>query len=147
MAVTTVIAMSIVNVVFVFALVLMLVRGLRRRHEIRHSERPFRVASCRIGELFSNRRCVGKARMVDVVHGLGKQHRDVLVMQLVHRSAAVAHSADEAEMAQQAKLVRHERLLEADARRKLADRARTIAEACQQPHATRRRESLHRLRD
>ena len=85
--------------------------------------------------------------MVDVVHGLGKQHRDVLVMQLIHRSTAVAHPANQAEMAQQAKLMRHERLLETDARRKIADRARTVAETCQQTHATRRRQSLHRLGD
>ena len=86
-----------------------------------------------------------EARVVDVVHGLREQHGDVVVVQLVDREPSISDAPDEPEMAQQAKLVRAERLLEPDARGKGTDRTRTVAQARKQAHAARGRERLHRL--
>jgi hypothetical protein len=79
-------------------------------------------------ELRGNCRRVGEPRVVDVVYCLGKQNRDVLVVQFVDRQSAIAHAAHKAEVAQEPELVRDERLLEPDAYRQSAYGTGAVAE-------------------
>ncbi len=85
--------------------------------------------------------------MVDVMDGLGEQHRDMLVVELVYGGTALAHAAHEPEMPQQAQLVGDERLLEPHTHCQRTDGAGPVAQACEQPHAARRRKCLHCLGD
>ena len=83
--------------------------------------------------------------MFDVVDGFLEENTDVRVVERVDNLAAAALADDEAQVAKEAKLVRDGRLLHLNGGSKLADRARRLAEASENPHPARSREGLHRL--
>ena len=85
--------------------------------------------------------------MLDVEHGLVEQVGYVRVVKPVDHLAPPALSNDEPQVTQHAELVRNGRRLHPDRRRELAHRARAFAQPTKNPHTTRRRKSLHRLRD
>ncbi len=85
--------------------------------------------------------------MFDVVDGFLEQDGDVCVVECVDDPAAASLPDDEAEMAEQAKLVGDGRWLHADRFGEVVDRPRRVAELGENAHAAGRRERLHRLRN
>ena len=85
--------------------------------------------------------------MLGVRDGLGQQRADVVVVQRIDHLPAVALADDEAEVPEHPQLLGDRRLGHLELVGELADRARAGAEAAEDPHAARRRERLHRLRD
>jgi hypothetical protein len=85
--------------------------------------------------------------VLGVGDGLGEEHPDVLVVEGVDHAAPAALADHESQVAQDAELLGYGRLLHRDLERQLTDRARSGAEAAQDPHAAGRGESLHRLGD
>jgi hypothetical protein len=82
--------------------------------------------------------------VLDVVDGLVDERRDVIVVELVDDVAATAHADDQAEVTEDAELLRDGRLGHPHLARELADARRARAQAPQDQHAARRRERLHR---
>ncbi len=76
---------------------------------------------------------------------LVEQVGDMRVVQRVDDLATVPLADHETELAEEAELVRHRRLLHPDRSSKLTDRARRAAQPSEDQHAAGRRQGLHRV--
>jgi deazaflavin-dependent oxidoreductase (nitroreductase family) len=84
--------------------------------------------------------------MLDMPDRLVDQIRNMRIVQRVDDRTAASLTDDQAEMPQQAQLMRHRRPFHPDRLRKLSHAAGTLAQPRQDPHPARRRQRLHRLR-
>jgi hypothetical protein len=82
-----------------------------------------------------------------VVGGLGEEDGDVRIVEGVDDPLALPLADYEAEVAQQAQLMRDRRLFHLDGRRQLPDRPWPLGQLGEDAHARRRSQGLHRLGD
>ena len=85
--------------------------------------------------------------VLDVVDRLRDEVANMVVVQRVDDTVAVAATDHQTEMTQQPQLVRHRRLFQLHVACELGDRAGRHSQARKDADSARRRERLHRLRD
>ena len=85
--------------------------------------------------------------VLDVIDRLRDEIADVIVMQRINNSVAIAPTRHQAEMTQQPQLVRNRRCLQLHIPRELRHRTGRLSQPRKNPHPARRRERLHRLGD
>ena len=85
--------------------------------------------------------------VLDVVDRLSDEVANMVVVQRVDDTVAVAATGHETEMTKQPQLVRHRRLLQPDIACELGDRAGGLSQPRKDADSARRGERLHRLRD
>ena len=89
----------------------------------------------------------GEVDVLDVVDRLRDEIADMVVVQRVDDSVAVAPTGHQTQMTQQPQLVRNRRRFQLHVPREIGHRARRLSQPRENPHPARCSERLHRLGD